>query len=318
MKKLPVDLGELQLALEDYDGGLGLHTYWFDRQTGEVIFVTEDLEEQDELREQIEENTDDRFVQIEPIDSHDGFRNMQDFVETMRPSRLREKLEWSLSGPKPFRRFKDALYENKAVQEQWHKFHDEALARYAIEWLAELGIEPLSGSSARSDIDKEVDGGNQLVQEEIDKGQAAESADKSLVSVRSVTKNDRDAVLELACHLATSFVVEREAFKDSFQEVLQNPDAYLAVAEKSGKIIGYLLGTSQPTFYANGPVGWVQELFVRPEHRRTGTGKLLMTDFERWAANRGYKLICVATRRASAFYEAIGYSASASYYTKSL
>ena len=318
MKRLPVDLGELQLALEDYDGGLGLHTYWFDRQTGEVIFLTEDLEEQDELREQIEEDIDDRFVQIEPIDSHDGFRIMQDFVETMRPSRLREKLEWSLSGPKPFRRFKDALYENKAVQKQWHKFHDEALACYAIEWLAELDIEPLSGSSARPDIDKEVDEGNQYVEEEIDKGQAAESADKSLVSVRSATKNDRDAVLELACQLATSFVVEREAFKDSFQEVLQNPDVYLAVAEKSGKIIGYILGTSQPTFYANGPVGWVQELFVRPEHRRTGTGKLLMADFECWAANRGYKLICVATRRASDFYEAIGYSASATYYTKSL
>jgi hypothetical protein len=95
MKKLPVDLAELQLALEDYDGGLGLHTYWFDRQTGEVIFLTEDLEEQDELRERIEEDTDDRFVQIEPIDSHDGFRIMHDFVETMQPSRLREKLGWS-------------------------------------------------------------------------------------------------------------------------------------------------------------------------------------------------------------------------------
>jgi hypothetical protein len=94
MKKLPVDLGELQLALEDYDGGLGLHTYWFDRQTGDVVFLTEDLEEQDELRKQIEEDTDDRFVQIEPIDSNDGFRIMQDFVETMPPSRLRAKLEW--------------------------------------------------------------------------------------------------------------------------------------------------------------------------------------------------------------------------------
>jgi|GEM_PF-1393177 len=163
MKKLPVDLGELQLALEDYDGGLGLHTYWFDRQIGEVIFLTEDLEEQGELREQVEENTGDRFVQIEPIDSHDGFRIMQDFVETMRPSRLREKLELSLGGPKPFRRFKDALHENQAVQEQWHKFHDEALAGYAIEWLAELDIEPLSGSSARSDIGKEVDAGARTV-----------------------------------------------------------------------------------------------------------------------------------------------------------
>jgi hypothetical protein len=30
MKKLPVDLSELQIAFESQDGGLGLHTYWFD------------------------------------------------------------------------------------------------------------------------------------------------------------------------------------------------------------------------------------------------------------------------------------------------
>ena len=151
MKKSPIDLSELQLALESNDGGLGLHTYWFDTRTGDVIFLTEDLEEQDELREQIEENSDNRFVQIEPIASHDGFRIMEDFVQALPQTRIREKLEWSLNGPKPFRRFKDALHENQAVREQWHKFYDEALAGYAIGWLAELDIQPLSEAS-RSDI----------------------------------------------------------------------------------------------------------------------------------------------------------------------
>ena len=50
MKNLPVNLSELQLALENHSAGLDLHTYCFDTQTGEVIFLTEDLEEQDELR----------------------------------------------------------------------------------------------------------------------------------------------------------------------------------------------------------------------------------------------------------------------------
>ena len=44
MKNLPVDLSELQVALENHDAGSGLHTYWFDTQTGEVIFLIEDLE----------------------------------------------------------------------------------------------------------------------------------------------------------------------------------------------------------------------------------------------------------------------------------
>jgi hypothetical protein len=192
MKKLPVDLGELQLALEDYDGGLGLHTHWFDKQTGNVIFSTEDLEEQDELREQIEEDAEDRFVQIEPIASHNGFRIMQNFVETMGLSRLREKLEWCLDGPKPFRRFKDALYENKAVQEKWYKFHDEASARFAIEWLAELDIEPLSGVSAGTEIDVEAVG-TQTAEMEAEQHEAAELAPKSFASIRPAANERREA-----------------------------------------------------------------------------------------------------------------------------
>jgi len=103
MKHLPVDLSELQLALEDHDAGLGFHSYWFDTQTGAVILLSEDLEEQDELRQQIEEDAENRFVPIESLPSHEGFRIMEDFVQALRPSRIREKLEWSLDGPKPFR-----------------------------------------------------------------------------------------------------------------------------------------------------------------------------------------------------------------------
>ena len=149
MKKLPVNLGDLELALEDHASGLELHSYWLDTETGEVIFLTEDLEEQDELREQVEENSTGRFVQIEPIDSHEGFRVMADFVATLPPTRLREKLERCLNGPKPFRRFKDALYEDKAVQERWYQFHGQATERTAIEWLGTLGIEPLNRPASR-------------------------------------------------------------------------------------------------------------------------------------------------------------------------
>jgi hypothetical protein len=167
MKNLPVDLSELQIALESHDGGLGLHTYWFDTETGEVIFLTEDLEEQDELRQQIEEDTDNRFVEIE------GFRIMENFVQTLPRSRIREKLEWSLGGPKPFRRFKDAIRENRAVLEKWYKFHDAALAHYAVEWLAELSIQSISGPATKLDIDA-AGGAEENVAAEIEGGVAAD------------------------------------------------------------------------------------------------------------------------------------------------
>jgi hypothetical protein len=56
---------------------------------------------------------------------------------------MRKKLEYALGGRKPFRRFKDALVENPKIREQWFKFEEAAMLRRAIEWLAELDIQPL-------------------------------------------------------------------------------------------------------------------------------------------------------------------------------
>ena len=60
MKKLPVDLDELALALETNDSGHDLAAYWFDTGTGDVLFVSDDLEEDQELRAQIGEDASGR------------------------------------------------------------------------------------------------------------------------------------------------------------------------------------------------------------------------------------------------------------------
>jgi hypothetical protein len=196
MKNLPVDLSELQLALEDHSAGLGLHTYWFDTQTSEVICLTEDLEEQDELRQQIEEDANNRFVKIEPLPSHEGFRIMEDFVKTLPPSRTREKLEWSLGGPKPFRRFKDAVHGDEKVLEKWYRFHDEALERYAIEWLAELNIQPLSAPATKSDIGADPGDIEEGEGAEIEVAEAAEPTHQSSALIQQAVKDDAGTALE--------------------------------------------------------------------------------------------------------------------------
>jgi uncharacterized protein len=141
MRKLPVDLDELATALEHYDGDLGLNEYWFDTMTGAVLFVTTDLEEDKETRDQIAGAVADRFVRIDPIDSHDGFQVMEEFVRSLPASPVRERLEWSLDGPKPFRRFKDSLGDEE-TRKRWFAFRGEALRQYAIEWLVDLGVQP--------------------------------------------------------------------------------------------------------------------------------------------------------------------------------
>jgi hypothetical protein len=78
--------------------------------------LSEDIDEA-QLRE-IREEGSGRFLQIEPMNPPEGYRIMADFVADLPSSRVREKLEWSLDGPKPFRRFKDALRE-EAIRKQW-------------------------------------------------------------------------------------------------------------------------------------------------------------------------------------------------------
>ncbi len=124
---------------EHNDSGYDLAAYWFDTGTGDVLFVSSDLEEDQELREQIGKNASGRFVRIGSIDSRDGFRMMEDFVRTLPAGQVRDNLESSLHAPRPFRRFEDSLNEEK-VREQWFAFRNEAVRRSAVPGLRISGF----------------------------------------------------------------------------------------------------------------------------------------------------------------------------------
>ena len=100
--------------------------------------------------------------------------------------------------------------------------------------------------------------------------------------------------------------------------LLAADDACLLLAVDGQEHLGYLLGFEHLTFYANGPVAWVEEVFVRYQDRGCGAGRALMSAFEQWAAARGCPLIALATRRAAPFYRAQGYEESAVYLRKVL
>ncbi len=122
----------------------------------------------------------------------------------------------------------------------------------------------------------------------------------------------------LAAELAQSFAFSREKFELSYPALLAARDVCLLVAAEGGECLGYLLGFRHLTFYANGPVGWVEEILVRPECRGQGLGRALMSGFEQWAAGCDCTLIALATRRAAPFYRALGYQDSAAYFRKVL
>ena len=62
----------------------------------------------------------------------------------------------------------------------------------------------------------------------------------------------------------------------------------------------------------------MEEITVRADLRKKGIGRALMHAFEAWARQRDSKLVGVATRRAAAFYKALGYEESAAYLRKLL
>jgi GNAT superfamily N-acetyltransferase len=136
--------------------------------------------------------------------------------------------------------------------------------------------------------------------------------------IRRATIDDAEALFGLAEAFAISFKPARDAFQRSLSELLGDDSVWLAVAEWRGTVAGYCLGFDHYTFYANGRVSWVEEITVKPELQRKGLGRALMEAFEHWAASRGSKLVGLATRRAAAFYSALGYESSAVFFRKLL
>ncbi len=137
-----------------------------------------------------------------------------------------------------------------------------------------------------------------------------------MTEIRHADADDADAVAGLAAELAQSFTFSREKFLVNYPALLAADDACLLLAVNGHEHLGYVLGFHHLTFYANGPVAWVEEILVRDRDRGHGIGGALMNAFEQWAVAQGCALIALATRRAAPFYRALGYEESATYFRK--
>ena len=137
--------------------------------------------------------------------------------------------------------------------------------------------------------------------------------------IRRADAGDAEAVADLAAGLAQSFAFSAgQVPAAATRPCSPRTDACLLLAVNGHERLGYLLGFEHLTFYANGPVAWVEEVFVRSQDRGRGVGRALMSAFERWAAARDCALVALATRRAAPFYRALGYEESAIYFRKIL
>ena len=141
LRKVQVNLDELCAAIDDASFE---HRYFLDTETGEVILVS-DMSDEDEVQQQLAEidaGDRGRYLEVPRAESHEGYRDMEDFVATLRDQRLQGLLEVAIQGRGAFRRFKDVLDRHPAERQRWFDFHAARLEDRAREWLAEEGCQP--------------------------------------------------------------------------------------------------------------------------------------------------------------------------------
>jgi GNAT superfamily N-acetyltransferase len=103
------------------------------------------------------------------------------------------------------------------------------------------------------------------------------------VHVRPARSGDIEDIWPLVVQFAFSYRPERPIFERSFGELLERSDTLILVAEGSGNtIVGYLLASYHGTFFANGPVAWIEELMVSESARHQGVARILMGSAEAW------------------------------------
>lgn len=137
MKKIKIVLEEFLLALDSS----GEMENFLDRTTGEILLRWEDDPGVDEIDARLAAGPDERYELIDPWPSHERFEVMVDCAESLPDSALKERLLRALEQRRPFRRFKDALFDDETVRQRWFAFERAAGTREAERRLAALGIE---------------------------------------------------------------------------------------------------------------------------------------------------------------------------------
>jgi hypothetical protein len=136
MPKLKIKRDDFVMALT-FHFELSDSNSYLDTETGEILLTGDGVDE--ETPKEIDDNP--RYLWIDPIEAHESFRIMEDFVASVSDANAAARLVDALDRPKPFRRFKDALQDYPALRQAWFAFESAAHASLAQAWCEANGIE---------------------------------------------------------------------------------------------------------------------------------------------------------------------------------
>lgn len=114
------------------------HPYYLDLQTGQVILDMDELYTGEPGIDWDDEENEERYIGIPKIDSNEAFYVMTKFAQRTE-SDPEDKLFNALDGYKPFRRFKDTLYELD-LWDEWNKFEYKYAEEMIKSWIERFDI----------------------------------------------------------------------------------------------------------------------------------------------------------------------------------
>lgn len=143
--------------------------------------------------------------------------------------------------------------------------------------------------------------------------------------IREATKDDFDQLLDLSFQLEVNHS-ELEGEKPNPDElkkkISRNLMKYMNekterffVAEDGGHLVGFVDGEVSKSLSG---IGWVGNLYVKPEFRKQGLGTKLMEKITQWLKNQGVKVVEFTVheknQEALSFYRNLGYQEAPNHY----
>lgn len=136
MRQLPIDMKMLAEFYQLHRDGFGDYEgAYLDTETGDVVLV------EPEALTEIEDT--ERYVRVPSVQTQHTFEDMTQFAQSLRNEELQRRVLTALNGKGAFRRFKDTIRSEPAVQKGWFAFRDARDRDTLLRWLVTLDIQPV-------------------------------------------------------------------------------------------------------------------------------------------------------------------------------
>jgi hypothetical protein len=112
--------------------------YYLDRLTGEIFFVSS-TSDNNEVRQQLLSNVE-RFLEIPPFDYRSERQIVAEFIAQISDPELKELLDNSLAGRKPFGKTEDILSFYPHEEERFALLKDKFLSNRLKTWMEENNL----------------------------------------------------------------------------------------------------------------------------------------------------------------------------------